>query len=308
MHAHNHDHTHSLPNSTSIRLRLSIALAITSIVLVAELLASFLSGSLSLAADAGHMAVDSSGLVIAFIASYLATKPRTDERSWGFARAEVLAGGLQAGMLLVLTIVIVIEAISRLIAPHTLAPLPMLIVGIIGLIANAASFFVLAGGRNDNLNIRAAFLEVTADALGSFAVVLASLIALTTGWAGADPLASLAIALFMAPRAFHLLRASARILLESAPEGLDTTLLRSHLETMPGVEDVHDLHVSTISTGVVTLSAHLKVCANLDAPARDALVARVRECAATHFPVAIGHATIEVDSRSEDCASSLVHP
>lgn len=308
MHAHDHDRTHPLPDSASIRLRLTIAVAVTVTVLVAELVAAFLSGFLSLAADAGHMAVDSSGLVVALIASRLATKPRTDERSWGFARAEVLAGGLQAGMLMVLTAVIVVEALPRLAAPPSMEPLPVLVVGGIGLVANAVSFAVLAGGRNDNLNIRAAFLEVTADALGSLAVILAALVTLTTGWGGADALASLVIAAFMAPRALSLLRASARILLETAPEGLDAARLRAHLEAMPGVEDVHDLHVSTISTGVVTLTAHLKVSAELDARGRDALVALVRECAATHFPVAIGHTTIEVDSASKNCADALVHP
>ena len=112
----------------------------------------------------------------------------------------------------------------------------------------------------------------------------------------------------MAPRALSLLRASARILLETAPEGLDAARLRAHLEAMPGVEAVHDLHVSTISTGVVALTAHLRVSAELDARSRDALVALVRECAATHFPVAIGHTTIEVDSASENCADALAHP
>lgn len=297
-----HDHEHPKPAPDR---RLAIAVSVTSLVLIAELAAAALSGSLSLAADAGHMAVDSSGLIIALVAARLAARPRSDSRSWGFARAEVLAAALQAGMLLVLTVLIAYEALARLLAPAPIAPVPVLVVGALGLAANAVSILVLASGRSDSLNLRAAFLEVVTDALGSLAVIASALIALATGWTGADAIASLLIAALMAPRAIRLLRASGAILLESAPEGLDASELRAHLEAMPGVEDVHDLHVTTIATGVVALTAHLRVAPSLDAASRDALVATVRDCAATHFPIGIGHATVELEAAP--CACALVH-
>lgn len=316
MHSHDHTshagHTHSLPRSAtasrSIRRRLGAAVGITSTILIAELIAAAVSGSLALAADAGHMIVDSTGLLVALSAAHLATKPRTDARSWGFARAEVVAAGLQAGMLLVLTVLISYEAIERLISPTSIDAEPVLIVGIIGLIANSASILVLAGAREDNLNIRAAFLEVANDALGSLAVIVSAIIAQASGWVGADAIASLLIATLMVPRAWSLLRTSGSILLEEAPTGLDASDLRSRIEALEGVEDVHDLHVSTISTGIVTLTAHLGVSEAMSAHQRDALVRAIREDAATRLPVPIGHTTIEVEAVPREGTCALVHP
>lgn len=207
---HSHHHSHSSASTA----RLGWALAVTGLVVVAELVGAFLSGSLSLAADAGHMVVDASGLVIAVAAVVLTRRPRDDKRTWGWARSEVLAAALQAGMLLTISVMVAWEGAWRLLAPPEVEAGPMLLIGIVGLVANVASLAILAGGRDANLNMKAAFLEVANDALGSLAVIIAAVTEWAFGWTRADALASLLIAALMAPRALALLRRSLAILME----------------------------------------------------------------------------------------------
>lgn len=215
--AHSHDHSHASASTT----RLGWALAVTGAVVVAELLGAFWSGSLSLAADAGHMVVDASGLVIALIAARLMRRPRDEKHTWGWARSEVLAAALQAGMLLIISVMVVWEGAWRLVSPPEVEAGPMLIVGIVGLLANVVSLAILAGGREANLNMKAAFLEVANDALGSLAVIVAAGAEWALGWTRADAIASLLIAALMAPRALALLRRSVAILMEQAPTSVD---------------------------------------------------------------------------------------
>lgn len=278
------------------RRRLSAALAVTVVVLVLELVGASISGSLALAADAGHMAVDSTGLVVALIATVLMARPRDDRHTWGWERSEIIAAALQAGMLVIICLMVAWEAIQRLASPTPLDPLPMLAIGVIGLVANAVSLFILAGGRGDSLNMRAAFLEVANDALGSLAVIVAAILALTTGWHTGDAVASLFIAVLMAPRAVVLLRRSLRILMEETPEGLDLAMVRDHILSIPGVDDVHDLHVTTISTGNVSLTAHLTVAPEVDEPGSVLIVHALEDCVASHFPVPVTHSTVQIDS------------
>lgn len=308
VHAHGEDtggHEHS--HATAPRSRLAWALAITAVVLVAELIGAAVTGSLSLAADAGHMLVDSSGLVIALVAAHLMTRPRDDRHTWGWARSEVIAAALQAGMLAVICLLIAWEAIQRLLSPATIEAGPMLAVGIIGLVANVASLAVLNGGKGDSLNMRAAFLEVSTDALGSVAVIVAAIVTMTTGWSRADAIASLLIAAIMAPRALHLLRRSARILMEETPAGLDLAQMREHMLAVPDVEDVHDLHVSTIATGVVQLSAHVTVAEDTSGARRRDIVHALQDCAAGHFPVEVSHSTFQLDTPAHREHETLRH-
>lgn len=302
-HGHGHDHA---PAGTS-RGRLSAALAVTGTVLVAELVGASLTGSLALAADAGHMAVDSMGLVIALIAAHLVARPRDDRHTWGWARSEVVAAALQAGMLAVICVTVAWEAVQRLLRPGVLEPAPMLVIGVIGLVANAASLAILSGGRGDSLNMRAAFLEVANDALGSLAVIVAAVLAMATGWSGGDAVASLLIAVLMAPRAVALLRRSLAILMEETPRGLDLADVRSHILAVPGVRDVHDLHVTTIATGTVSLTAHVTVDPDLDQAAHEGILHTLQTCVATHFPVSVGHATFQIDLPAHRDHEVLAH-
>ena len=286
---HSHDHSHAGASTK----RLGWALAVTGAVVVAELVGAFWSGSLSLAADAGHMVVDASGLVIALIATRLMRRPRDEKHTWGWARSEVLAAALQAGMLLVICVMVAWEGAWRLASPPEVEAGPMLIVGIIGLVANVVSLAILAGGREANLNMRAAFLEVANDALGSLAVIVAAGTEWAFGWTRADAVASLLIAVLMAPRALTLLRRSVAILMEEAPASVDMAKLRAHMMGVDGVLDVHDLHVAAVSSHLVTVTAHVTVTHEADGPSRDRIVHELGECACHHFPIA--HSTFQLD-------------
>lgn len=298
---HSHDH------ARASRTRLLMALGVTAGVMAAELVAAHVSGSLSLAADAGHMAVDSSGLVVALVAAHLMTRPRDDRHTWGWARSEVLAAALQAGMLAIICTVVAWEAVWRLVSPGAVEPVPMLVVGAVGLIANGASLLILMGGRGSSLNMRAAFLEVANDALGSVAVIAAAACALATGWSGADAVASLLIAALMAPRALGLLRKSVAILMERTPHRIELAQVREHMLAVPGVTRVHDLHVTTVATGLVAVTAHVEVSPAVDAHGRDLIVHSLGECAAHHFPVEIAHSTFQLECAEHAAHEHLAH-
>ena len=286
---HSHDHSHAGASTK----RLGWALAVTGAVVVAELVGAFWSGSLSLAADAGHMVVDASGLVIALIAARLMRRPRDEKHTWGWARSEVLAATLQAGMLLVISAMVAWEGAWRLASPPEVEAGPMLLVGVIGLVANVVSLAILAGGREANLNMRAAFLEVANDALGSLAVIVAAGAEWAFGWTRADAIASLLIAVFMAPRALTLLRRSVAILMEQTPTTVDVPELRAHMLGVDGVLDVHDLHVAAVSSHLVTVTAHVTVTHEADGPTRDRIIHELGECACHHFPIA--HSTFQLE-------------
>lgn len=286
---HSHDHSHAGASTK----RLGWALAVTGAVVVAELVGAFWSGSLSLAADAGHMVVDASGLVVALIAARLMRRPRDEKHTWGWARSEVLAATLQAGMLLVISAMVAWEGAWRLASPPEVEAGPMLLVGVIGLVANVVSLVILAGGREANLNMRAAFLEVANDALGSLAVIVAAGAEWAFGWTRADAIASLLIAVLMAPRALTLLRRSVGILMEEAPASVDVAKLRAHMMGVDGVLDVHDLHVAAVSSHLVTVTAHVTVTHEADGPSRDRIIHELGECACHHFPIA--HSTFQLE-------------
>ena len=272
---HSHDH------ARASRTRLLMALGVTAGVMAAELVAAHVSGSLSLAADAGHMAVDSSGLVVALVAAHLMTRPRDDRHTWGWARSEVLAAALQAGMLAIICAIVAWEAVWRLVSPGAVEPVPMLVVGAVGLIAN--------------------------DALGSVAVIAAAACALATGWSGADAVASLLIAALMAPRALGLLRKSVAILMERTPHRIELAQVREHMLAVPGVTRVHDRHVTTVATGLVAVTAHVEVSPAVDAHGRDLIVHSLGECAAHHFPVEIAHSTFQLECAEHAAHEHLAH-
>ncbi|HET9258423.1 MAG TPA: cation diffusion facilitator family transporter [Pseudonocardiaceae bacterium] len=260
------DHGHGHGTAPSDRRRLGWALAIISAVLLTEIAGAALTGSLALLADAGHLATDVLGLAVALVAAVLAQRPRSLYRTYGLGRAEILAAAFNALVLLVVGGMVAVEAITRLAAPPPVAGVPLLVIGALGLIANLIALAVLTGGGAHakeaaprGLNLRGAILEVLGDVLGSVAVLAAALIILATGWRQADSAASLAIAALILPRALSLLREAAHVLLEGVPRGVDTAEVDRVLRAVPGVRDVHDLHLWTITSGRHAVSAHLVV-------------------------------------------------
>jgi cobalt-zinc-cadmium efflux system protein len=199
--------------SESQRRRLKIALGITSTILVAELVGAAVTGSLALLVDAAHMVTDAAGLALAVFAASISLRPPTARRTWGYQRAEVLAALAQSALLLAVGIYVVIEGVRRLANPPEIASTQLVVFGIIGLVGNIASMLVLAGHRDANFNLRAAFLEVVNDALGSLAVIVAAVVIAVTGWLQADAVAGLLIGALILPRALKLLWQTGSVLL-----------------------------------------------------------------------------------------------
>lgn len=303
-----HDHDHGGPDLTAVadRRRIALVLTITGTVLVAEVVGALWTGSLALLADAGHMLTDAAGLTLALVAAHLVTRPPTSRRTWGYQRAETLAAAAQALLLLAVGIYVLIEGIRRLVEPPEVAASGMLIFGIVGLVGNAISITLLARSRSTNLNLRAAFLEVLNDALGSVAVIVAAIVIATTGWTRADAIVSLLIGVLILPRTITLLRDTAHVLLESTPVGLDLDDIRNHILDVPHVQAVHDLHASQIATGLPVLSAHVVVD---DQCFHDGHLAHLLDdlqtCVAGHFPISVAHSTFQFEkaSHSQHAAS-----
>jgi len=288
-----HDHADRAHGN---RRRLGSALAIVVVVLLIELLGAWLSGSLALLADAGHMTSDAVGLVVALVASTIAARPATDRHTFGFRRVEVLGALVNGALLTVVAVTVAIEAIRRLLTPETdhVNGLPLLVVAAIGLAANLVAFAILRGGDRDSLNLRGAYLEVLGDLLGSIAALVAGVVILTAGFAPADAIASLLIAVLIVPRAASLLRDVVRVLTESAPRGTDADEIRAHLLQTAGVVDVHDVHVWTITSGDPVFTAHVEVEPSVfERGETDRMLDRLGDCLKGHFDVA--HSTFQLE-------------
>ncbi|WP_150308205.1 cation diffusion facilitator family transporter [Planctomonas psychrotolerans] len=294
---HSHSHAHAADGAP--RRRLAIAFGITAGVMVVQFIGAALTGSLALLMDAAHMLTDAGGLFVALLAASLATRPTTSRRTWGYGRAEILAATAQAAVLLAVGLFVLIEGIERLVVPAQVPSTELLAFGILGLLGSAASIVVLATSRSTNMNLRAAFLEVVYDALGSVAVIVAAVVIATTGWTGADAVAAILIGALILPRALMLLRETVEVLLESTPRGLDLDSVRAHILDLDRVRDVHDLHASTIATGLPVLTAHVVVD---DACFADgstpALLDELQACVALHFHVSVQHSTFQLEPAS----------
>jgi cobalt-zinc-cadmium efflux system protein len=305
MTGHDHDHSAAMP---APRRRLAIAFGITASILVAEIIGAVTTGSLALLVDAAHMLTDAGSLAVALFAATLITRPATAQRTWGFGRAEVIAAAAQAGVLLAVGLFVLVEAVQRLFNPPELAPSQLLVFGIIGLVGNVASILVLATSRSANFNLRAAFLEVVNDALGSVAVIGAAVVILFTGWAGADAVAAILIGILILPRAFTLLRETLNVLLEATPKGLDLDSVRTHILELDHVRSVHDLHASQIATGLPVLTAHVVIDTECfrDGHAPQ-LLDQLQECVATHFNVSVEHSTFQLEPLSHESHENPTH-
>jgi cobalt-zinc-cadmium efflux system protein len=302
-----HGHSHApVTAAGGQRRRLALVLGLTVAVLVAEVIGAAVSGSLALLADAGHMATDAVGIALALGAVTLAQRPAGGRRTFGWQRVEILAAVANGLLLVAVALFVLVEAIRRIGDPPEVQSSLMLVIAGVGLLVNLASLAVLHRGRAQSLNVRGAYLEVLADALGSVTVIVAALVILTTGWTPADTVASLVIGCLVLPRALHLLRDALDVLLEAAPRGVDMGQVREHILGVDGVLDVHDLHAWTITSGLPVLSAHVVVTEDALAAGHGGRVLdALCECLGEHFDVE--HCTFQIEAASHAGHEAPVH-
>jgi cobalt-zinc-cadmium efflux system protein len=291
MPAHHHPHP-VRPGSQSHQRRLAWVFAITLGLVAVEVAGGLLSGSLALLADAGHLGADAAGVGLSLLASWLASRPATPRRTFGWHRAEILAAAGNALLLFAIAGYVLYEGVRRLTAPPAVSTGLMAATAAVALAGNVAGLLLLRSGQRDNLNVRAAFLEVGSDALGALAVLAAAAIIATTGHRGADAVAALAVGLLILPRTWRLLREAGDVLLEATPKDVDLDEVRRHILGTPGVQAVHDLHAWTITSGMPVLSAHVVVdeAAYTDC---GTVLDRLGGCLSGHFDVA--HSTFQLE-------------
>ena len=289
-HAHAHDH-----GREGTRRALAITLALTSAFLIAEVAGGILTGSLALLADAAHMLSDSFSLGIALFAVWLAQRPATPQRTFGLKRAEILAALANGVTLVAISIWLFVEAIRRLDDPGEILGGWMLAVAVVGLIVNAVAIGVLHRQADSSLNVAAAMRHVIADLLGSVGVIVAALIILITGWEYADPIVSLLIAVLVLASSWTILRDTTQILLEGAPPGIDVAEVGREMASVPGVVEVHDLHVWMITSGFPALAAHVLVAENDDCHLK-----RLEISELLHTRFEIDHSTLQMAHAHSD--------
>lgn len=251
-----HHHGHDRVVGAGER-RMWVVLALTGAFLVVEIVGGILTNSLALLSDAAHMFTDVMALAIAIAAMRLSRLPADRKRTFGYHRFEILAAAFNATLLFFVALYIVYEAYRRWITPSSIESLGMLAIAVVGLAVNLAGMRLLASDAKANLNVKGAYLEVWADAVGSVGVIIAALIVNLTGWTRADPIVAVLIALWVMPRTWTLFKQSVNVLLEGVPEGMDLSVIDSRLRGLPGVRDVHDLHIWAIGSGKASLTAHL---------------------------------------------------
>ncbi|WP_320066770.1 cation diffusion facilitator family transporter [Micromonospora sp. RTGN7] len=288
-----HDHHHgSVANAADRHQgRLWAAFALLATLMIVEAVTAFGTGSLALLSDAGHMFTDVLGIGMALAAITATRRVSADpQRTFGLYRLEVLAALGNAVLLSGVAVYVLIEAVRRFGNPTEVTTGPMLAVAVLGLLANLAAFALLRSGAKESINLRGAYLEVLGDLLGSVGVIAAAVLITVTDWWWADPLVAVGIGVFILPRTWRLGRAAVRILVQAAPEHLQVTAVHDRLAAVPGVVEVHDLHVWTLTSGMEVASAHLTM-------APDAEVGAVLAAARTalHEDFRIEHATLQVE-------------
>jgi len=289
-------HSHGGPATATGRYRRALiaVMGLSALIAVAEIVGALITGSLVLLADAAHMAADTAGVGLSLLAVYFASRPPTARRTFGYARAEILAAMANAVLLFGLAAYIIVDAIRRLMSPPSVESGLVIVFGVVALGANAVSLMLLRRGQAESLNLRGAFLEVASDALGALAVIVTGIVIATTGFTRADPIASLAVGVLILPRTWRLLRETVDVLLEASPQGMDLTEVRAHMTDLPGVRDVHDLHAWTITSGLPVLSAHVVVDPGVMDNGRCAgMLDRLQDCLRGHFDVE--HSTFQLE-------------
>jgi cobalt-zinc-cadmium efflux system protein len=284
-------HAHRETAASRSRGALVAALALTGGYMVVEVIGAYLTGSLALFADAAHMLADVGGLALALFAIWVASRPPTPAKTYGYYRAEILAALLNALVLLAVATAVLFEAWERLLHPRPVLAGPMLAVGALGLVVNLVGAWLLHRDAAHSLNIRAAYLEVLSDAVSSLGVIIAAGVVLATGWMPADALVGVGIALFIVPRTWGLLRQAVNVLLEGVPAHLDLSAIEEAMTQVPGVVRVHDLHVWTLTSGREAMSAHVVV---VDVRESDRLLEALH--GVLHARFGIDHTTIQLET------------
>ncbi|QLH42831.1 MAG: cation transporter [Coxiellaceae bacterium] len=256
--AHSHTHHHSEHHALTPRNLLLVAVVITLCFAAVEAIAGWWSGSLVLLSDAGHMLADSLSLAIAAFAAWIASKPPTDQHTYGLGRAEVIGAWISSLLMVVMVIAIIIEAIARFHEPKTVSGVPVMIVASIGLVVNLGIAWTLSHGEQ-TLNMRAAIMHVLSDVLGSVVALISGAVIYFTHWTLIDPLLSIFICLLILFSSLQLLRESLLVLMEGVPPHIDLTEVGHAMAKVKNVTAVHDLHIWTLSSGVVMLSAHIEI-------------------------------------------------
>ena len=286
--------THRAPLRAESRRRLAVVLGISAVVMVAEAVGGWVAHSLALLADAGHMLADVGALGLALGVAYLARRPATAERTFGLLRLEILAALVNGAALLAISIGVAIEALHRLRDPAPVQGALLAAVAGLGLVANVAGATLLHRGHNHSLNERGAYLHLLSDALGSGGALAAGAIILAIGWVAADPLTSILISLLILASAWRLVKESADVLLEAAPAHIALSEVHDRIATVPGVASVHDLHVWTVTSGIIAMSGHLVVQNPGDNQ-------RVLEAVQDRLgDMGIGHVTVQME-RDQTC-------
>ncbi len=272
------------------RRRLWFVLALTALYMLAEAIGGFLTNSLALLSDAGHMLTDVAALVLAILALWFSARPVTLEKTYGYYRMEILAALANGGALILISIAICYEAISRIKQPEPVRGLEMTVIAIGGLIINVASALILHSAAEENLNMRGVFLHVIGDALGSVGAIAAGVLILKWGWTAADPIISIGMALLIVYGSWRLIRDSVNVLLEGTPSHINVRAVIDAMHEVKGVKDVHDLHVWTINSGMDALSAHVNIVR--EAPHKE-ILENLQRLLSSRFR--IGHVTLQLE-------------
>jgi cobalt-zinc-cadmium efflux system protein len=298
-HDHGHDHGHGQASAGN-RRRLALTLGLAAAYMLAEAVGGWLTGSLALLADAGHMLSDAAALGLSLFAMWVAQRPPNPRRTWGYYRTEILAALANGATLAAISVWVVIEAAERFRHPSAVNAPVMMGIAAGGLVVNLVGLRILSGGRDESLNVRGAWLHVLTDALGSVQAIAAGALIWAFDWQWADPAAAVLIARLVVYSAWHLLRDTVGVLMEGTPAHIDLDEVRNTLAGLPGVAGVHDLHVWTITSGMEALSAHLVV---EDTSSCTSLLRRAR--VALHDGFGIHHATVQIEV--EDCEEHRSH-
>lgn len=289
-----HDHDHGISPDAD-RRRLAIALALILGFMAAEVVAGIVASSLALLSDAAHMLTDAAAIALSLVAARLAARPARGSMTYGFKRAEILSAQANGITLLVLACFIVYEAIRRLVSPPDVEGGLVLVVALVGIAVNLAAAWTLARAERRSLNVEGSFQHIVTDLYAFIATAVAGALILLTGFERADPIASLLVAALMLRAAYGLLKASGRVFLEAAPEGIDPDAIGRELASQPGVVEVHDLHVWEVTSGFPALSAHVTVAPGEDCHAiRRGLRDRLEQRHGLH------HTTLQVDHADDD--------
>jgi cobalt-zinc-cadmium efflux system protein len=295
-HAHGHSHSHS---HTGNKKALFSSFLLITVFMVVEVIGGIWTNSLALLSDAGHMLSDAASLGLSFFALKLGERAVSLDKTYGYKRFEIIAAAINGITLVVVALFIFYEAIQRFFAPPEVQSKGMLLISTVGLIVNIIAFLILMkGDKDENLNVKSAFLHVLGDLLGSVGAIAAALLILVFGWKLADPIASVIVAFLITVSGWRVLKESFQILMEGAPDQLDLSNVKEALGSIPMVMDVHDLHVWTISSGYPVLSCHITI---QDEGVHDAVLLESQKI--LHDDFGIEHSTIQVEKSTHGCPS-----